>query len=131
MHVRCQMFIILTLIYLFCSALANKSDPCDCDVLKINDPGGLIGFQNFTKQRDALNGKPYYISNEKHMISWNSQFWSYYKYNPFNNELDQMKNYSTKLFSFANECKVVKGSTNWDAGELVKKTMHESKVHFF
>ena len=72
MHVRCQMFIILTLIYPFCSALANESGPCDCDVLKIDDPR-LIGFQNFTKQRDDLNGKPYYISNEKNMISWNGQ----------------------------------------------------------
>ena len=73
MHVRSQMFIILTLICPFYSALANKSSPCDCDVLKINDPAGLIRFQNFTKQRDALNGKPYYISNEKNMISWNGQ----------------------------------------------------------
>ena len=120
MYVRCQMFIILTLIYSLYSALANKSGPCDCDVLQINDPGGLIGFQNFTKQSDALNGKPYYISNEKNMISWNGQFWSYDKYNPFNKELEQIKNYSTKLFSFANECNVVKGSTNWDVGELVK-----------
>ena len=119
MHVRSQMFIILTLIYPFYSVLADKSGPCDCEVLLINNPGGVIGFQNFTKQRDALNGKPYYISNEKNMISWNGQFWSYDKYNLYNMELEQKRNYSTKLFSFANECNVV-NVPNWDVGELVK-----------
>ena len=119
MQVRRQMFIILTLIYPFYSVLADKSGPCDCEVLLINNPGGVIGFQNFTKQRDALNGKPYYISNEKNMISWNGQFWSYDQYNLYNEVLVQKKNYTTELFSFANECNVV-NVPNWDVGELVK-----------
>ena len=37
----------MAIIYLPYGVLANESDNCECDVLQVDDPDGLIGYQNF------------------------------------------------------------------------------------
>ena len=87
MYVSFQIFSIVTIIIIYSSfsVFGNETDNCDCEVLKVESgtrwvnfkPPGLIGNQNFTKQNGTLNGKPYYFSTQKNMISWKSQYWSY------------------------------------------------------
>ena len=103
MHVRCQKFIILAIIYSSYSVLAKESDNCDCDVLQVNDPDGPIGYQNFTKQNGTLDGKPYYFSTQQNMISWNNH-WFYEVYNPNLVVFESKQLFLTKaeVFSFEN-----------------------------
>ena len=117
MHVRCQMFIILALIYPFYIVLANASGTCDCDVLQINDTSGVIGLQDFTKQNYVLHGKPFYISNQRNMISWNSQKWSYDKYNGHLKKFEPTKDYTARSFSFENNCHDLSFTIRGDTGE--------------
>ena len=103
MHVRCQKFIILAIIYSSYSVIAKESDNCDCDVLQVNDPDGPIGYQNFTKQNGTLDGKPYYFSTQQNMISWNNH-WFYEVYNPNLVVFESKQLFLTKaeVFSFEN-----------------------------
>ena len=117
MHVRCQIIIILALIYPFYSVLANKIGTCNCDVLQINDTSGVIGFQNFTKQNGDINGKPYYVSNQREMISWNSRKWSYDKYNGLLKKFEPTKDYGARKFSFENNCYALSFTISGDTGE--------------
>ena len=120
MYVRCQMFIILALIYPFYIVLANASGTCDCDVLQINDTSGVIGFQNFTKQKDNLQGKPFYVSNQKNRISWNSRKWSYDKYNAYlNKKFEPTKDYAANSFSFESNCFVKSFVFDGDSGGVL------------
>ena len=93
----------------YCSDSCPKEEDgisnCDCDVLEINYQDGLIGYQNFTKQNDAYNGKPYYFSSQWNMISWNNNFWSYGTYNSKFKIIETTENDSTIFFSFENICK--------------------------
>ena len=105
------MFIIVAFIYLSYGVLANESDNCTCDVLHMS--GGSFGNQNFTKQNNTRNGKPYYFSTKTNMISWNNQTnqWSYEKYNLALREFWTENNYGEKgeIFSFAKKCE----KTTW------------------
>ena len=67
MHISCQL-IIVAIIYSSYGVLASESGNCDCDVLQINDPDGVIGDQNFTKQNGKLNEKPYYYATMNSLL---------------------------------------------------------------
>ena len=101
MYGRYQIFIIVAIIYLSYSVLANESDNCDCDVLQVNDPLGPIGYQNFTKQNGTLNGKSYYFSTKQNMISWNNH-WFYEVYDPNLVMFEPQQLFFKKVFSFEN-----------------------------
>ena len=126
MYAKWQTFIIVILTYSFYGVLANENGTCDCDVLEINSPASLFGHQNFTKQNDVLNEKPYYISNKLYRISWDGQYWSYDKYNALFNKFEpENKSYATKSFNFENNCNDVSVSISWGMGEyfVLKKTI--------
>ena len=58
MFVRCQMFIIVAIIYSsYRGVFANERGNCDCDVLQVKDPKGFIGNQNFTTCNTNLRHK--------------------------------------------------------------------------
>ena len=109
MYFRCQIFIIVAIVYSSYGALADESDNCDCDVLQI-ESNGLIGNQNFTKQIGTLNGKPYYFSSKWYMISWKTgnrvyPYWSIDKYNAIYNEFESKQNFTVrKIFTFEDMC---------------------------
>jgi hypothetical protein len=120
MYVWYQIFITLAVISCTCannkfnrptidssSALANESDDCKCDVLEIN--GGLIFYQNFRKQNDTHNGKPYYFSDQWNLISWKFHHWSYEKYDTSLKKFVTTAMYNPKFFSFDHMCKNVTG----------------------
>ena len=76
---------------------ADDLSNCDCDVLQINDPRlGSNGNQNFTKQNDTLNEKPYFFSTQKNMISWKGKYWTYEIYNDHWKKFILIQTYSTK-----------------------------------
>ena len=100
------MFIFVVILFSSYSVLANEND-CDCEVLQVEDPDGKIGYQNFTKQNGTRNGKPYYVSMQKNMISWNHNFWSYDKWSMKRFQLAET--YFTQFFSFENKCEDVTG----------------------
>ena len=112
MYGQCQIFTIVAIIYSSISVLAAKRFPnenCDCDVLQVNETSGVIGNQNFTKQNDTLNGKPYYFSIQRNMLSWDNHYWTYDKYNALTKMFESLqKNYSNYAFSFAHKCKPTK-----------------------
>ena len=113
MYFKDQMLIIVAII----CALVNKSDNCDCDVLQVNDPDGLIGYQNFTKQIGDIDGKPYYFSTQRYMIVWYNGYWSYHKYNAHLNKLEtnpETTITTTNVFSFENMCKNVTQEIEYD-----------------
>ena len=98
----------------------------------------MFGYQNFTKQNDTLNKKPYYISNQFYRISWNGLYWSYHKYNASLNKFEPTnKNYATKSFNFENKCNDVTVSISWGMGEYFlskkqcKKPTGEFKLNHF
>ena len=106
MYVWYQMFFIVTIIYHTCTIVSgnsvHKSDICDCDVLQIDDPDGVIGYQNFTKQNQTLNGKPIYFSIQQNIISWYYTVWHYEEYDA-NWELFRPRfTYNSPFFSFEN-----------------------------
>ena len=121
MFVIFQIFSIVTIIYSSFSVLGNESDNCDCEVLKVESgtrwvnfkPPGLIGNQNFTKQNGTLNGKPYYFSTQKNIISWKSPYWSYDIYDDHLKMFTSIKTYPTKVFSFDKNCTNVNWTTIW------------------
>ena len=109
MHFWYQIFLNVAVIFHTCTivlVLANESANCDCDVLQVDDPDGLIGYQNFTKQNQTRNGKPIYFSTQQNMIYWDNQYWSYDKYDAdlitFKAGIDK---YGLTLFSNENGCK--------------------------
>ena len=116
MHFWYQIFLSVAIIFHTCTivnstppivpVLANESANCDCDVLQVDDPDGLIGYQNFTKQNQTRNGKPIYFSIQQNMIYWDNQYWSYDEYDAkletFVTGRDQ---FSSKFFSNENGCK--------------------------
>ena len=117
MHFWYQIFISVAIIFHTCAivnstppivlVLANESANCDCDVLQVDDPDGLIGYQNFTKQNETRNGKPIYFSTQRNMIYWNKDYWSVDKYNALSDKFEWSKNYAAKSFSFEKMCKKV------------------------
>ena len=68
MNLSYQTFIVVAIIHLSYTVLANGINRCDCDDLQIQDPDGDIGNQNFTKQNDTHNMKPYYFSIQRNML---------------------------------------------------------------
>ena len=113
------MFIIVVIIYSSYTVLANESNNCDCDVLQINDPYGSIGNQNFTRQNGTYNEKPYYVSGQWNMISWNNHFWSYDTYNSKFKMIESSKIHSPNIFSFEHMCQNVTKKVFWN-GSIVK-----------
>ena len=97
----------------------SESHNCDCDVLQINDPYGSIGNQNFTRQNGTYNEKPYYVSGQWNMISWNNHFWSYDTYNSKFKMIESSKIHSPNIFSFEHMCKNVTKKVFWN-GRIVK-----------
>ena len=120
-----KMFINLAItLYLFIYSLAledkmlkdNKSeiDNCDCDVLQINDPDGLMGYQNFTKQNGLYqDGKPYFFSIQQNMIISYNNYWYYNKYSADLKLYKPIKIEALKLFSFENMCKNATRKLEW------------------
>ena len=92
----------------------SESNNCDCDVLQINDPYGVIGNQNFTRQNGTYNEKPYYVSSQWNVISWYRHRWSYYTYNPKFIIIEPNETDITNLFSFEDMCKGVTIDIFWN-----------------
>ena len=104
MNVFQKMFIIVVTIYQTCSIVSSEeSGDCDCDVLQITGPDG--SSHNFTKQDDKINGKPYFFSMRRNMISWDNEKWSYDKYNSSSNSFVSQQKFKPKFFSFELMCK--------------------------
>ena len=95
-------FIILVIIYSSYSVLAKESENCDCDLQVTNPEGSSL---NFTKQNDALNGKPYYCSMNGKLIYWDNKKWSYYKYNYDSEKFVKTNKFGAKKFSIEKMCK--------------------------
>ena len=108
MHVSCQL-IIVAIIYSCYNILAIESTKCDCDVLQVNDPNGVIGYQNFTKQNRTLNGKPFYLSMKQHMIYWNNDNHWCYDFYLHQQEFCILGIYDKDIFSLESICK----NSNW------------------
>ena len=106
MKIRYQIFIIVAIICSSYTVLINGINSCDCDDLQIQDPDGDIGNQNFTKQNDTHNTKPYYFSIQRNMLSWKvpEKKWSYEVYNSTTKKFESRRNYGTATFSFENGC---------------------------
>ena len=103
----------------FLTPLCNESThSAVCDVLQIDDPDGLFGYQNFTKQNTIRNGKPIYFSTQRNMIYWKKHHWSFDKYNAHSNQFEWSKNYAEKSFSFEKMCKKVTTLIIKNDGEL-------------
>ena len=109
MNVFQKMFIIAATIYQFCSFVSGEIDDCDCDVLQITGPDGFC--HNFTKQIDKLNGKPYYFSMRRNMISWDNEKWSYDKYS--SKSFVPQKKFEPKSFSFELKCENTNTKVYW------------------
>ena len=110
MYVWYQMFFIVTIIYYTCTIVSGnsvrKSDSCDCDVLEIDDPDpDLIGYQNFTKQNQTINGKPIYFSIQQNVISWYYEVWHYEEYDANIEFFRPRFKYDPPFFSFENPAK--------------------------
>ena len=127
MYASCQIFSILAIIYslhsVLCAPNFYESDNCDCDVLQINDPRlGSNGNQNFTKQNDTLNGKPYFFSTQQNIISWKGKYWTYDIYNDHLNMSMLIQSYRSKHFSFDKNCTNVTWKTSWNYQHTFVKT---------
>ena len=109
MTVLQKMFIIVAIIYQTCSIVSGKSDDCDCDILQITGPDG--SSHNFTKQDDKINGKPYYFSMRRNMISWDNEKWSYDKYS--SKSFVPNQRIEPKSFSFELMCKYATRGIYW------------------
>ena len=94
MHVSCQL-IIVAIIYLCYSIIFIESKVCECDVLQVKEPSGVIGYQNFTKQSGTLDNKPFYFSLQKGLIYSNYSQWSYAIYDDYG----ELKTYPKTYFS--------------------------------
>lgn len=121
MNIRCQLFIIVAFIYFSYGVSANDfvrfpNDNCACDVLQVIGPDSLFGKQNFTKQNGTLNGKPYYFSTQRNMISWNNEGenWSYDKYNKAIKELEFIQKFDKGVFTFDQHCKNNTWKVTWN-----------------
>ena len=107
-----KMFIIVVTIYQTCSIVSSEeSGDCDCDVLQITGPDGFC--HNFTKQNDILNGKPYYFSMKRNMISWDNEKWSYDKYNSSLKSFVPNQRFKSNFFSFELMCKYATRGIYW------------------
>ena len=115
MTVLQKMFIIVAITYHTCAIVSgtrrptvmptDESNDCNCDVLQITGPDGFC--HNFTKQNEKLNGKPYFFSMKRNMISWDNGQWSYDKYNSSLNTFVTQKKFDPKSFSFELLCKKI------------------------
>ena len=106
MNIRCQIFIIVVIVYTSYGVLAFENYKCTCDILHMN--GGWFGNQNFTKQTYTRNRKPVYFSTQLNMISWNNQRnqWSYERYDLAMRKFRTRSNHGERreIFSFDNMC---------------------------
>ena len=118
MNVLQKMFIIAAIICQTCSIVSgsnpivfpvDESDDCDCDVLQITGPDG--SSHNFTKQDDKINGKPYFFSMRRNMISWDNEKWSYDKYS--SKSFVPNQRIEPKSFSFELMCKYATRGIYW------------------
>ena len=123
MYVWYQIFIIVAIIYRTHSIKStNGLGICDCDVLQINDPLGVIGNQNFTKQKQYL-----YVSSQWNVIYWSRRRWSYYIYNPKFKIIELNETDTTNLFSLEDMCKDVTTDIFWN-GRIVKSRCLRDKI---